>query len=213
MLTSTLIRDYLLNYARPLIYSTSLSNASIIAASCSLDLLEDGTAERVRVLTLSFAFWLPLFIHAKLAAQVLDNSTYLQERFRASLSASSIPSHILTLPFRSQQQLSITTQLPSPIIPLLTPRPRALCVHLLAHGLNAYPISWPVVPKGTDRVRVCVHAGNTREQIDALVNASIAWAAGIGKDERGGPEGGRTGMKGSLKGTGPSGENAFRSKL
>jgi 8-amino-7-oxononanoate synthase len=42
-----LIRDYLLNYARPLIYTTSLSNAAIIAASCSFDLLEDGTAEKV----------------------------------------------------------------------------------------------------------------------------------------------------------------------
>ena len=49
LLTNTLIRDYLLNYARPLIYTTSLSNAAIIAASCSFDLLKDGTAERVRV--------------------------------------------------------------------------------------------------------------------------------------------------------------------
>ena len=47
ILTNTLIRDYLLNYARPLIYTTSLSNAAIIAASCSFDLLEDGTAKKV----------------------------------------------------------------------------------------------------------------------------------------------------------------------
>ena len=47
ILTNTLIRDYLLNYARSLIYTTSLSNAAIIAASCSFDLLEDGTAEKV----------------------------------------------------------------------------------------------------------------------------------------------------------------------
>jgi 8-amino-7-oxononanoate synthase len=47
LLTNTLIRDYLLNYARPLIYTTSLSNAAIVAASCSFDLLEDGTAEKV----------------------------------------------------------------------------------------------------------------------------------------------------------------------
>jgi 8-amino-7-oxononanoate synthase len=52
LLTNTLIRDYLLNYARPLIYTTSLNNAAIIAASCSFDLLEDGTAERVRVLAI-----------------------------------------------------------------------------------------------------------------------------------------------------------------
>ena len=48
LLTNTLIRDYLLNYARPLIYTTSLSNLAVIAASCSFDLLENGTADRVR---------------------------------------------------------------------------------------------------------------------------------------------------------------------
>ena len=47
LLTNTLIRDYLLNYARPLIYTTSLSNLAVIAASCSFDLLENGTADRV----------------------------------------------------------------------------------------------------------------------------------------------------------------------
>ena len=47
ILTNTLIRDYLLNDARPLIYTTSLSNTAIIAATCSFDLLEDGTTEKV----------------------------------------------------------------------------------------------------------------------------------------------------------------------
>ena len=148
----------------------------------------------------------------KLAAQVLENSTYLQERFRASLAASSIPSHVLTLRVPQHQELSMA-QLPSPIIPLMTPRARALYFHLLEHGINARPISWPGVPKGAERVRVCLHAGNTREQIDALVNTSIAWAAGIWKDERGGPEEGQTVIKGSVEGTGPSGRNMFQSKL
>ena len=49
LLTNTLIRGYLLNYARPSIYTESLSNVAFLAASCSFDLLEDGTAERVRV--------------------------------------------------------------------------------------------------------------------------------------------------------------------
>jgi 8-amino-7-oxononanoate synthase len=48
VLTNTLIRDYLLNYARPLIYTTSLGYANIIATDCAFDLLEDGTAETVR---------------------------------------------------------------------------------------------------------------------------------------------------------------------
>lgn len=47
LLTNTLVRDYLLNYARPLIYTTALSNANIVAASCSFDMLENGVAGEV----------------------------------------------------------------------------------------------------------------------------------------------------------------------
>ncbi|KAI9507148.1 pyridoxal phosphate-dependent transferase [Russula earlei] len=165
LLTDRLIRDYLLNYARPLIYTTSLSNAAIIAASCSFDLLEDGTAE-------------------KLAAQILDHSAYFLARLRSSLATSSIPPHVLSLPAHLGKS---NTQLPTPIVPLLTPRARALSAHLLAHGLNARPISWPTVPKGTDRVRVCLHAGNSRAELDALVDVAVAWAARIARQEKADP--------------------------
>lgn len=162
LFTNTLIRDYLLNYSRPLIYTTSLSNLAVIAASCSFDLLEDGTADR-------------------LAARVLDHSMYFQERVRTSLAAFSIPPRVLSLP--AHLQWPSKAQLPTPIIPLLTPRARALSAHLLAHGINARPISWPTVPKGTDRVRVCLHACNTRAELDTLVDTAIAWAAAVAREE------------------------------
>ena len=47
LLITPLVRDYLLNYARSLIYTTSLSYANIIAADCSFDLLEEGEAGKV----------------------------------------------------------------------------------------------------------------------------------------------------------------------
>ena len=59
ILTNTLILDYLLNYTRPLIYTTSLSNAAIIAASYLSDLLEDGMAEKVLSSSHPFAIRLP----------------------------------------------------------------------------------------------------------------------------------------------------------
>lgn len=48
LLTNTLIRDYMLNYARSLIYTTSLGYSNIISVDCAFDLLEDGTATQVR---------------------------------------------------------------------------------------------------------------------------------------------------------------------
>jgi 8-amino-7-oxononanoate synthase len=159
---------------------------------------------------LSFAIW-PIQ-SLKLAVQVLEHSSYLQLRLRATLFASSIPPHILSLPAHLQRQTS-TAQPPTPIIPLLTPYARALSAHLLAHGLNARPISWPTVPKGMDRVRVCLHAGNTRAEIDALVSASVAWAAGIAQAERARPEGDEPRVEGSGCGMNPNVGNFSRTKL
>lgn len=42
--------------------------------------------------------------------------------------------------------------------------------------MNARPITWPTVPKGRDRIRVCLHYGNSREQVEALAEAMTAWA-------------------------------------
>lgn len=44
--------------------------------------------------------------------------------------------------------------------------------------MNARPITWPTVPKGKDRVRVCLHAGNSREEVYALAVAMSEWARG-----------------------------------
>ncbi|KAH7928304.1 PLP-dependent transferase, partial [Leucogyrophana mollusca] len=77
ILTTELIRDYLVNYARSLIYTTSLTHANVIAIDCSFDLLEDGTAE-------------------VLAAKLFDLSTYLLDLLRPHLAT--IPPRLLSLP-------------------------------------------------------------------------------------------------------------------
>ena len=45
--------------------------------------------------------------------------------------------------------------------------------------MNARPITWPTVPKGKDRVRVCLHAGNSWNEIDRLIEAILGWAVDI----------------------------------
>ncbi|KAJ7772895.1 pyridoxal phosphate-dependent transferase [Mycena maculata] len=150
ILTSPLIRDYLLNYARSLIYTTSLSSANIIAADSSFDMLTDGTAQQ-------------------LSNKVLDLSQYFVEELQGRLR--DVPIHLLSLPVHLQH-----SSLASPIIPVMTTYPRPLSAYLLHLGMNARPITWPTVPKGKDRVRVCLHAGNTKAEIDRLVQGMIQWA-------------------------------------
>lgn len=65
------------------------------------------------------------------------------------------------------------------IVSVRTPQPRHelyLSLHLLLTNMNAYAVSYPVVPKGQSRVRLVFHAHNTTEQIDALVTGICEWA-------------------------------------
>ncbi|KIY45517.1 PLP-dependent transferase [Fistulina hepatica ATCC 64428] len=155
VLTNTLIRDYLLNYARSLIYTTSLSYATVVAIDCSFDMLEDGVAQQ-------------------LAIRVLELSRYFVCRLRPRLAR--IPPKLLSLPHHLD---FIGDDAPldgvAPIIPVMTSQPRPLSAHLLSLGMNARPITWPTVPKGKDRVRVCLHAGNTRKEVDRFVDAMTFW--------------------------------------
>ncbi|KAI0346254.1 PLP-dependent transferase [Trametopsis cervina] len=166
ILTSELIRDYLLNYARSLIYTTALSYAQVISVDCSFDLLEDGTAK-------------------KLAAQLLKTSTHFLATLRSLIQQHNIPPYLLSLPPHlavppPQDPVPTLTpilaHLPTPIIPVMTSRPRPLSAYLRTQGMNARPITWPTVPKGRDRIRVCLHHANSRQDVERLAFAMVEWA-------------------------------------
>ncbi|KAM0255270.1 hypothetical protein ACHAQJ_005925 [Trichoderma viride] len=67
----------------------------------------------------------------------------------------------------------------SHIVPIRT-RPRHeqyLFFHMSMAGMNAYNISYPVVPKGMSRIRIVFHAHNTEQEIDTAVEAICSWAS------------------------------------
>lgn len=111
-----------------------------------------------------------------MAADLLDLSAYFTNYIRPRLIH--IPSDLLSLP----EHLTVASSdgpPPAPIIPIMTSHPRPLSVYLLALGMNARPITWPTVPKGKDRVRVCLHTGNTRTDVERLAQGAIRWAEEI----------------------------------
>lgn len=62
----------------------------------------------------------------------------------------------------------------SPIQFLLIPgmqRCKDIAEQLRERGFNVYGITAPTVPEGTERLRICLHSDNDREQIDALGSA------------------------------------------
>jgi len=64
------------------------------------------------------------------------------------------------------------------IVPLWTRRPRYalyLAFHLTKDGFNGCYIVFPIVGKGEDRVRLFLHAHNTKEDVKNLIGSITTW--------------------------------------
>ncbi|KZP00456.1 PLP-dependent transferase [Calocera viscosa TUFC12733] len=149
VLTTPLIRNYFLNYARPVIYTTAIPQFNVLSIGCTLDFLEDGTGE-------------------SLAAQMTDISNYCRSSITNCLEAyptcnmSLVPSEVVG-------------GVASPIIPIVVVPPLPLALFFQSRGYMARQIAFPTVPRGQERVRLCVHASNTREEVDGLVEVLHEW--------------------------------------
>jgi 8-amino-7-oxononanoate synthase len=63
----------------------------------------------------------------------------------------------------------------TPIFSILSSEPKVLAAHCQRNGFVVRGILPPTVPEGTERIRVCLHAGNTIEQVDALIAVIRTW--------------------------------------
>lgn len=63
----------------------------------------------------------------------------------------------------------------SPIISLRTSQPRQLASACQAKGFIVRAIMPPTIPEGKERVRVCLHSGNTEAEIDGLAQTIQLW--------------------------------------
>ena len=66
----------------------------------------------------------------------------------------------------------------SHIVPIFT-RPRYnhyLFFHLRLAKISAFPIDYPIVPKGAGRIRLTFHGNNTVTEVDQLVRTIGEWA-------------------------------------
>ncbi|KAK9711393.1 hypothetical protein K7432_007856 [Basidiobolus ranarum] len=134
VLGSTLLKRYLINYARPLIYSTFMPHHSLVAIQCSYRMLEEEGEKLQRQVQ--------LLIH----------------RFRKNVK---IPQH---------QLLDSESSIQGIIVPG-NENCKKFSQFLNSKGFNVKPIRSPTVPAGRERVRICIHAHNTKKEIDALLEA------------------------------------------
>ena len=133
VLCSAALRDYLVNFARPFVFSTGPPPLWALWVQAAYDLLPE-----------------------------LED---LRERLRANVAY-----------FRNRTAESSWNWLPSEswIQCLMVPgaaEVRRVGEALQERGLAALPIRAPTVPEGRERIRVCLHAHNTPEEIDLLFTA------------------------------------------
>lgn len=71
-----------------------------------------------------------------------------------------------------------TQPLQSPIVALIAPLDEAdsLAEHLRRGKFWVNAVHFPTVPRTMDRVRMVIHAHNTKEQIEAAVGRILGWA-------------------------------------
>jgi len=147
VLGSHLLRQYLINYARPLIYTTFLPYPSLALIRASYRLLVSGATTAMQR-------------HLHHLTQTLF--TTLREANRNSAA------------FRRFLQLPSSCPT-SPVFAIQLQEPRSLAIHLQNQGMMVRAVVPPTVPIGTQRVRVCLHAGNTVEELDKLLKALEEW--------------------------------------
>ncbi|KAI8958738.1 PLP-dependent transferase [Daldinia sp. FL1419] len=147
ILCSSVTRSYLVNYARSLIYTTSMTFTSLLSIDVVYDFLISGKSEPLRRHLETLICYTRHQLHA------------LYTRLR---------------PNRRTLYIEETT-LKSPIIPILTASPRSLAEHCQRSGFMVRPIVSPTVPAGSERIRICLHFSNTKVQVDELCSVIEAW--------------------------------------
>jgi 8-amino-7-oxononanoate synthase len=63
----------------------------------------------------------------------------------------------------------------SPIFAVQLKRPKQLAIALQTSGMMVRAVVPPTVPSGTERVRICLHAGNTALEVSQLIRLLEEW--------------------------------------
>jgi 8-amino-7-oxononanoate synthase len=136
-------RDYLINYARSLIYTTAMGFPFLASIRAAYELLAEGETEQHQTKL------------QQLVAYFRDRLAELDAWDPAAFQVDHFPT--------------------SPIFSVRSRFPRQLAAACQQKGFVVRAIMAPTVPAGRERVRVCLHAGNTVEEIDGLVDTFKVW--------------------------------------
>jgi 8-amino-7-oxononanoate synthase len=133
VLGDNLLREYLINFSRPFIYTTAASIHQIASIKMAYELL-NGSDDVID--------------------QLKTNITLFQQKIRQNAAFPLLKSD------SAIQCLLINGN----------ERTKAIAMQLQNAGLDVRPILSPTVPQGSERLRICLHAFNTIDEIELLAH-------------------------------------------
>lgn len=134
ILCSTELKEFLINYCRPLIYSTAPMYYQLAAIKCAYMFIINAEPER---------------------KELFEKISLFKRKMCESASNQLLPSD-------------------SPIQSLIIPgneNVKRAATLIRSSGFDVRPILSPTVPKGTERIRICLHSFNTKDEILNLTRA------------------------------------------
>ena len=137
------LRQFLVNHARSLIFSTFTSNHSLLAVKCVYDMLSVHNYSKLNISLL-----IKLFNQS--IKEVSDVRVIGGE------------SPILGVIIAGNTEV------------------RAVAAAMQNDGFDVRPIVSPTVPKGTERIRICLHEFNTEDEVKGLIKSLQKAIANVG---------------------------------
>ncbi|MDF2188865.1 8-amino-7-oxononanoate synthase [Paraflavitalea sp. CAU 1676] len=137
ILGSETLRQFLINFSRPFIYTTALPESSVAAIQTAYGLFPAMHSARKQLQQL-----VQLFQQASLPFEKLRSDTPIQ---------------VVIIPGNDQV--------------------KAIAGRLQAAHLDVRPILYPTVPKGSERLRIVLHAFNTVDEVNQLIHLLTASAS------------------------------------
>lgn len=141
VLSRSYIKEYLINYSRPFIYSTALSPHSVSVIRAMYEFMKSHTAHEARARLHSIISYFQ-----KVSAHQLPAEALLKNAAKSPIQGISVPGN--------RNCVSVAN-------------------NLRVQGLDVYPVRSPTVFKGTERIRIILHAHNSKDDIDRLIRGLL----------------------------------------
>ena len=149
------LKTYLINISRPFIYSTAPSPALLFYIRCVLQVLQQEPERRIQ-----------------LKKKIKYFKTQLKNFNKSFSKSAPFDSKSPKLETSNQINKQICMQgMQSPIVPIITGSSSSavfLQKMLQKKGYDIRAIRYPTVPKGTERLRICIHYNHSLKQLKEL---------------------------------------------